>query len=135
MELNTQLGLQMPDNKKKNLNTVRAEQRTLRRANRQEDLRESLKAHAYIKNLNTIHDRIKSRWHRMDSDQIAACRLQADINFKLLSKVLPDLKMVEIQGELHHMHTDMSREEIDGMLIASGINPEEAFGQLKLVSG
>ncbi len=107
---------------------------TVRRQMRQEDWRESLKIKAYLNNLNVIHDRVKSKWHRMNSDQIAATRLQADINFKLLGKCLPDLKMVEINGEMKHLHHDMNRAEIDGLLLSSGIDPDEAFGQLKIVS-
>ena len=114
---------------------IRQRAATTRRQNRQEDLRDYLDGAAYIRNLNKIHDRVKAKWHTMDSDQIAASRLQADINFKLLSKVMPDLKMVEIQGEMKHLHQQMSRGEIDGLLLASGIEPDEAFKQLKIVNG
>ncbi len=127
----------MSGKKKKKLPTLQKADRTRtatqRRMHRQEDWRETLQVAAYLKNLDVIHSRVKAKWHRMTSEQIAATKLQADINFRLLSKVMPDLKMVEIQGEMQHMHHDMTRSEIDGMLLASGINPEEAFGQLKLV--
>lgn len=106
-----------------------------RRQHRQEDLRETLQAKAYLNNLNKIHDRLKSKWHLMTNEQTAASKLQADINFRLLSKCLPDLRQIEINGELNHMHHDMSRAEIDGMLLAEGIDPSEAFEGLKIVGG
>ncbi len=114
---------------------IRQRAATTRRQNRQEDLRDYLDGTAYIRNLNKIHDRVKEKWSTMDSDQIAASRLQADINFKLLCKVMPDLKMVEIQGEMKHLHQHMSRGEVDGLLLAAGIEPDEAFKQLKIVNG
>lgn len=98
-------------------------------------MRDYLDGAAYIRNLNKIHDRVKAKWHVMSNEQIAASKLQADINFRLLSKVMPDLKMVEIQGEMKHLHQHMSRGEIDGLLLQAGIEPDGAFAQLKIVNG
>ena len=112
---------------------VRGHDVTIRREARQETLRDQLRCNEYLASLHKIHERVASKWHRMDSNQIGASRLQADICFRLLAKVLPDLKMVEIQGKIEHLHQEMTRVEIDGVLIAAGIEPDEMFKQLKMV--
>lgn len=68
------------------------------REQRQEAIRESLKAQEYLRQLETTAKTIQKEWKSMSSEQSSALRLLADINFKRLAKVLPDLKVVEHSG-------------------------------------
>ena len=97
---------------------------------RMEAMRAAMPGEKAIKTINKVADRVAQKWHILTSEQIQSSRLEVEIAFKVLAKMLPDLKQVEIAGEVHHMHENMSRAEIDGLLISSGINPKDAFDRL-----
>ena len=97
---------------------------------RMEAMRAAMPGEKAIKTINKVADRVGQKWQSMTSEQIQSSRLEVEIAFKVLAKMLPDLKQVEIAGEVHHMHENMSRAEIDGLLISSGINPKDAFDRL-----
>ncbi len=67
--------------------------------------------------------------------RIGALRLSADISLRLLNKRMPDLKAIEVKGKIEHTHAEMSRIEMDGVLIQAGIEPETTFKRLKSVDG
>ena len=68
----------------------------LNRAHRQANLRESLRAKAYVR----ILEGIAGEAHRFDKDEVPAYALKAKIYLDLLAKVLPDLKAVEHSGAI-----------------------------------
>ena len=62
-------------------------------------LRESLKGGEYLRQIEEVCKELGHNWRELSSEQIAALRLKADINFRRLNKVLPDLKQVEVRQE------------------------------------
>ena len=72
---------------------------TKQRKQRREALREELKAREYLRQLDIIDSELADNWKTLSSENVAALRLKADLNFKRLAKVLPDLKAVELTGE------------------------------------
>lgn len=67
---------------------------------RKDALRESLKAGEYLRQLDMISDKVNGNWESMDTAQTGALKLLADLQFRRLAKVLPDLKAVEMTGEI-----------------------------------
>lgn len=65
---------------------------------RRDNLREELQAREYLRQLQEIDKELCDNWKQMKSDSVAALRLRADINFKRLAKVLPDIKAIEHSG-------------------------------------
>jgi hypothetical protein len=63
---------------------------------RQENLRESLRAHAYVRVLESI----AAKADKLHKDDVAGHALKAKIYSDLLAKVLPDLKAVEHSGSI-----------------------------------
>lgn len=63
---------------------------------RQENLRESLRAHAYVRVLESI----AAKADKLPKDDVAGHALKAKIYLDLLAKVLPDLKAVEHSGAI-----------------------------------
>ncbi len=66
---------------------------------RREALREELQAKEYLRQLDEIDKEITENWRSLSSENTSALRLKADINFKRLSKCLPDLKAIEHSGD------------------------------------
>ena len=66
---------------------------------RREALREELKAREYLRQLDQVNDQLTENWQVLSSEQVSALRLKTDLNFKRLSKVLPDLKAIELTGD------------------------------------
>lgn len=66
------------------------------RAIRQENLRQELKARSY---LDQIHGILEHNYLGAEMIELQAAKLKLDGYFKLLNKVLPDLKAVEVTGE------------------------------------
>ena len=65
---------------------------------RKENLRKELQAREYLRQIENIAVILGESWETISSEQTSALRLKADINFKRLAKVLPDLKAVEVSG-------------------------------------
>ena len=68
------------------------------RQRRRENLREELKAREYLRQLDEVAQEVTENWKSLSSENVSALRLKADINFKRLAKVLPDVKAVELSG-------------------------------------
>lgn len=69
---------------------------TRNRQVRQQNLRESLRAHAYVRVLESI----AAKADKLPKDDVAGHALKAKIYLDLLAKVLPDLKAVEHSGAI-----------------------------------
>jgi hypothetical protein len=54
---------------------------------------------------------------------------QITIGLKLVSKIMPDLKSVDVSGRIEHIH--MSRLELEGRLVALGRDPNEVWQSLE----
>ena len=65
---------------------------------RRENLREELKAREYLRQLEQVDEIVSENWKTLGATEVAALRLKADINFKRLAKVLPDVKAIEMSG-------------------------------------
>lgn len=65
---------------------------------RQAEIREKIKAGTCLGKLASVANEAENS-EDITSNRLAALRLVADIQFKLLNKVLPDLKAVEHTGE------------------------------------
>lgn len=80
----------MSELSRKSLNATRNRQM------RQQNLRESLRAHAYVRVLESI----AAKADTLDKDSVPAYSLKAKIYLDLLAKVLPDLKAMEHSGAI-----------------------------------
>lgn len=67
-------------------------------------LRDTLKASEYLRQLDTIAERIDKNYMTLETEQIQALKLLADINLKRLNKVLPDLKTVDKTISIESKH-------------------------------
>ncbi len=67
---------------------------------RQEALREELKAREYLRQLQDIDETLKKNYKDITPAEVSALRLRADINFKRLDKVLPNLSSVEMTADI-----------------------------------
>jgi len=88
---------------------------------RQEALREELKAREYLRQLQDIDDTIRKNWESMETAQVSALRLRADINFKRLDKVLPNLTSVEMTADITVTNErELTEEELLSIAAGSG---------------
>ena len=62
-----------------------------------QDIREKIQATTH---LNAIMEILNDE--KITSDEVAVKKLKLDGHFKILDKVLPNLKQVELSGELNH---------------------------------
>jgi len=67
---------------------------------RKEALREGLKGREYLRQLDNIDKIVSDEWKTLDGPQIQALKLKADLQFRRLAKVLPDLKATELTGNV-----------------------------------
>ena len=70
-------------------------------------LRDTLKTSEYLRQLDEIANTVNKDYKTLETEQIQALKLLADINFKRLNKVLPDLKSVDVttnQGNKHEVY-------------------------------
>ena len=63
---------------------------------RQEGLREHINAKKSITRIKNLAADFQEQWDTLTREQIAAKRAEVDVHFRLLNKVLPDLKAVEV---------------------------------------
>jgi hypothetical protein len=82
---------------------------TKNRAIRQEALREQLAAGGHLQHVLDIAEKLSNEINDLDSLMVQRLKAAADIKCKLISKYLPDLKAMEISGELNgtqeHTHS------------------------------
>ena len=75
---------------------------TRRRNERQEAVRQSLRAWQYIRRMREIAIKCDT----VEPEGVPALRLKADIYRTLLGKCLPDLKAVEYKGVIEHRRAE-----------------------------
>jgi len=69
---------------------------------REQDRRDKI---SITKHLSKLIDIQKKLEENPDDLNVPALRLSADISLNLLKKRLPDLKAIEVTGELNHQHS------------------------------
>ena len=60
-----------------------------------DQLRERLRPFDSLDLINEVQEIVKQEWETLGKNQIDALKLQCDIQFRKLSKVLPDLKAMD----------------------------------------
>jgi hypothetical protein len=91
-------------------------------------IRESLQTGEYLRQIEEVSDVVNAKWDELSANQIQALKLRADLNFKRLNKVLPDLKSIDMvvddaRGK-HEQMLDMLDKQstaIEGIVL----NPDE----------
>ncbi len=66
---------------------------------------------------------------KLSTNEISALRLQADIMFRLLAKVVPDVKQMDVNALVQVQQLE-NKHEIDGALIEAGMDPDEVWRQI-----
>lgn len=59
-------------------------------------IRKRINPHDCLSKIHTVEDVLAEEWATLTRVQVEALRLQADIQFKKLMKVLPDMKATEL---------------------------------------
>ena len=67
-------------------------------------IRETLQASEYLRQLESIANTVNEEWKSLTTEQIQSLKLLADINYKRLNKVLPDLKSIEMRNDEANKH-------------------------------
>ena len=77
---------------------------------RQEALREQLAAQGHVQHVIDIADKLQEPLEELNKDDITRLKAAADIKLKLINKYLPDLKAIEIEGEVDSTLTIIRKE-------------------------
>jgi len=67
--------------------------------------RENIRIGICLSKLDWIEKQVETRLSTLDLGEVPALKLLADIQFRKLAKVLPDLKSVDHQGDINVSHT------------------------------
>ena len=67
---------------------------------RQEALRDQLSNQGHIQHIIEISSQLGDLTNKLDTIEVTRLKNVADIKLKLINKYLPDLKAVEIEGEI-----------------------------------
>lgn len=67
--------------------------------------RENIRIGICLSKLDWIEKQVETRLSTLDLGEVPALKLLADIQFRKLAKVLPDLKAIDHQGDLTVSHT------------------------------
>ncbi len=109
-----------------------AQNRKLRR----DALREELKAREYLRQIEEIDGTLQENWRDLASGELQALKLRADLQFRRLAKVLPDLRLsserVSVEG-LSGSLTEMGRQIIAAMG-GGGLSPEAGAAMLQALA-
>lgn len=62
--------------------------------------RENIKLGMLLSNIAWTENELRTRYREMDLAEVPALKTYVDIQFRKLAKVLPDLKAVELSGQL-----------------------------------
>lgn len=108
----------------------------------QHELRKKIWGARDINELLSVEQTLAMYWSVLDSEQIAALRLRADLAHKRLAKVLPDAKAIDVtlNGDVNHNHTvssedvrKLSRSELQQLIAdqlgSGGIETEGSGGK------
>ena len=71
---------------------------SIRRKQRQEELREKLQGAQYLTQLEEIDSKLQSG--QVSKDELDIIKVRIDLNMRRLAKLLPDEKFIEIEAEL-----------------------------------
>ena len=85
--------------RKRDTATARDKNRRIRK----EALREQLQAQGHVQHVFDIAKKLQDEYISLESSQISALKSAADIKLKLINKYLPDLKAVEVEGNVSNM--------------------------------
>jgi len=86
-------------------------------------MRMQMRGWQYVRRLREIADKCDT----VESGQVPALRLKADIYRGLLAKCLPDLKAIEHSGTVSHRRVeDLSDAELAAIIAGSGARDAEA---------
>lgn len=80
------------------------------KAIRQENLREQLAAQGHVQQVVNIAKKLNRDGNKMKATTIQAKIAAANIHLKLINKYLPDLKQVEIEGDIDGTLTIIRKE-------------------------
>ena len=100
-----------------------SDRQQLRYARSSADVRAKISGKKNLKTLEALAKRLNQNWLWMSAEQIAATRLHAEICFKRLAKIVPDLKQVEHTGNIDVNVQTM--DDVKGILIEAGLDPED----------
>ena len=84
-----------------------------------DQLRERLRPFDSLDLINEVQEIVKQEWETLGKNQIDALKLQFDIQFRKLSKVLPDLKAMD-----HNMGETASK--VNFIINLDGVKPAAA---------
>jgi len=73
---------------------------SVNRKARQENLRDQLAAQGHVQHVVDIATKFRDTAVSMDPQEMQGLKHAADIHLKLINKYLPDMKAVEINGQL-----------------------------------
>jgi hypothetical protein len=74
----------------------------LNRKVRQEALREQLKSQGHIQHVVEIVDKLRDPTCDIEADMVQRYKYAVDTKLKLINKYLPDIKAVEVEGNINH---------------------------------
>ncbi len=102
-------------------------------AAREDDRRKKI---SITRQLNKLADIVKELEERgptlgvTHSSYVGSMRLRADIALNLLKKCMPDLKAIEISGNMIVTHNDLTQADLAMKLTAAGLDADEVIANL-----
>ena len=84
-------------------NSLRHDQTNLRRKHAQDALRTTLDGEAHVNGVLEVISQAEKAYLLGDKDSVPALRLKMDGHLKLLNKVLPDVKQIDMTAQLNQM--------------------------------
>jgi hypothetical protein len=103
---------------------------------RRDALREELQAREYLRQIDAIDQTLQENWRDLASGELQALKLRADLQFRRLAKVLPDLRLssqrVSVNG-LSGSLTEMGR-QIIAAIGGGDVSPEEGAAMLQALA-
>lgn len=103
---------------------------------RRDALREELQAREYLRQIDEIDRTLQGNWRDLASGELQALKLRADLQFRRLAKVLPDLRLsserVNVAG-LNGSLTEMGRQIIAAMG-GGDMSPEAGAAMLQALA-
>jgi len=77
----------------------RARKRTQLRMNDRERLRQNIHGERLVADLIRIGEDLQKKYKELSGNQVGALKAAADVKYKMLNKLLPDLKSVELEDK------------------------------------
>ena len=86
---------------------------------------EFIKAMKLEKRLERILAKLEDE--KIESVDVARLRLEADICHRLLQKITPDVKQVDVNANVTQNVNITQKHEVDGLLLEAGLDPEQIW--------